>query len=88
MLGASEYNIVYLLSSDFTKLVLTSILIALPVSYLLVKYWLDNFAYSIDLELWYFISAGLAALLIAWFTVGMQALKAARINPAQCLKDV
>ncbi|WP_161888539.1 ABC transporter permease [Pontibacter russatus] len=88
VLGASEFNIVYLLSSDFTKLVLASILAALPLSFLLVKYWLDNFAYRIDLEAWYFISAGLAALLIAWFTVGMQAIKAARINTVQCLKDV
>ncbi|WP_162055778.1 ABC transporter permease [Pontibacter pamirensis] len=88
VLGASEFNIVYLLSSDFTKLVLTSILIALPLSYLIVTYWLRNFAYRIDLELWYFISAGLTALLVAWFTVGMQAVKAARVNPSQCLKDV
>ena len=88
VLGASEFNIVYLLSTDFTKLVLTSILIALPLSFLLVTYWLNNFAYKIDLELWYFVSAGLVALLVAWFTVGMQAVKAARINPSQCLKDV
>jgi ABC-type antimicrobial peptide transport system permease subunit len=88
VLGASELNIVYLLSSDFTKLVLTSILIALPVSFLIVRYWLANFAYRIDLELWYFIGAGFMALLIAWFTVGMQAYKAALINPSQCLKDV
>lgn len=88
VLGASEFNIVYLLSSDFTKLVLASILFALPVSYLLVKYWLSNFAYRIDLELWYFMSAGLLALFVAWFTVGMQAIKAASINPSQCLKDV
>jgi ABC-type antimicrobial peptide transport system permease subunit len=88
VLGASEFNIVYLLSSDFTKLVLTSILIALPVSFLIVKYWLGNFAYRIDLELWYFMGAGLTALLVAWFTVSMQSLRAARINPSQCLKDV
>ena len=88
VLGASEFNIVYLLSSDFTKLVLASILAALPLSFLIVRYWLDNFAYRIELEAWYFVSAGLAALLIAWFTVGVQAVKAARINPAQCLKDV
>ncbi|WP_347159017.1 ABC transporter permease [Pontibacter chitinilyticus] len=87
VLGATELNIVYLLSGDFTRLVLISILIALPVSYLLVKNWLDNFAYKIDLEPGYFIGAGALALLVAWLTVGMQAVKAAKVNPSQCLKD-
>lgn len=86
-LGASELGIIYLLSSDFTKMVFASIVIALPVSYLAIKYWLDNFAYRIELEPWYFISAGLMALFIAWLTVGTQAIKAANVNPAQCLRD-
>ncbi|MCX2740411.1 ABC transporter permease [Pontibacter anaerobius] len=87
VLGASEFSIAYLLSVDFSKLVLISILIALPASYLLVTYWLQNFAYRIELKLWYFVGAGLLALFIAWFTVGMQAVKAAKVNPTQCLSD-
>jgi ABC-type antimicrobial peptide transport system permease subunit len=87
VMGSSVFSIVYLLSSDFTKIVFTAIVIALPVSYYGVKYWLNSFVYRIDLGLSYFISAGILALLIAWLTVGMQALKAARVNPAQCLKD-
>ncbi|GAB3816059.1 hypothetical protein GCM10028895_10870 [Pontibacter rugosus] len=88
VLGASDFSIVYLLSSDFTKLVLISISLAMPISYTLVKHWLSNFAYRIELELWYFVCSGLLALLIAWITVGMQAVKAARLSPSQCLKDV
>ena len=88
VLGASEASIVFLLSVDFTKLVLAAILIALPLSYLLIDYWLHNFAYRIELAWWYFAGAGLLALLISWFTVGMQAVKASRISPSQCLKDV
>ena len=87
VLGSSEFAIIYLLSTDFTKLVLTSIVIALPLSYLLIKNWLNGFAYKISLNPWYFLSAGIITLLITWFTVGTQTLKAARINPSQCLRD-
>jgi len=87
VLGATEFGIVYLLSGDFTKIVFTSIVIALPLSYLVTRYWLNSFAYKIPLQWWYFISAGAIALFIAWFTVGLQAVKAASVNPTQCLKD-
>ncbi len=46
-----------------------------------------SLAYHIDLEWWFFAGAGFAALLIAWFTVGLQTVKAARVNPVDCLKD-
>ena len=87
VLGASRFSIVYLLSGDFTKLVVISICISLPLSYFIVKYWLQNFEYRIDLEWWYFVGAGLAALAIAWLTVGTQAVKAASVNPVHSLKD-
>lgn len=87
ILGSSEAGIVYLLSGDFTRLVVLAILIAQPVSYLLTQGWLESFAYHIDLEPWYFVMAGLLALGTALFTVGLQALKAASMNPVQCLKD-
>jgi putative ABC transport system permease protein len=87
ILGASDYGIVRLLTSDFTRIVLVAIFIGLPISYYAASKWLEGYAYKIDLEWWYFVSAGLAALLIAWFTVGLQTVKAARINPTQCLKE-
>ena len=87
VLGSSVFAIVYLLSADFTKIVFIAILIGLPASYFVSKEWLGTFAYKIDLKWWYFISAGLIALIIAWLTVGSQAIKAARINPAKCLKN-
>src|SRR5258706_3567917 len=87
ILGSSELGIVYLLSNDFTKIVFTSIVIALPVSYFMTKHWLDSFAFRVDLEWWYFIGAGLGALFIALLTVGIQTIKAARVNPVQCLKE-
>jgi ABC-type antimicrobial peptide transport system permease subunit len=87
VLGSSNVGIVYLLSGDFTKMVATAICIALPISYFVSNNWLDNFAFKIELEWWYFIGAGLIALIIAWLTVGTQAIKAARINPAKCLRN-
>jgi ABC-type antimicrobial peptide transport system permease subunit len=68
-------------------MVFVSILIALPLSYLLLSYWLENFAFKIDLEAWYFICAGLLALCITWLTVGTQAIKAAKVNPIQSLRS-
>jgi ABC-type lipoprotein release transport system permease subunit len=87
ILGSSELKLVYLLSSDFTKIVFAAILISMPVSYLITRHWLNSFAFRIELEWWFFFSAGLIALFIAWFTVGMQTVKAAMINPVECLKD-
>jgi len=87
VLGASELKIIYLLSADFTKIVFVAIVVALPISYFLTKDWLSDFAYKISLAWWYFVIAGGIALLISWITVGMQALKASRVNPVQCLKD-
>ncbi len=87
VLGSGEWSIIRLLSGEFTRLVLISMLIALPMSYLLAKEWLNNFAFSIELEWWFFAGAGILALLIAWLTVGTQALKAARLNPIQILRD-
>ena len=87
VLGASSTNIVMMLSKDFTKLVFISILIAMPFAYYLMKVWLESFAYTIDLDFWIFIGAALISLLIAWITVSSQALKAASVNPSECLKD-
>ncbi|MBC9913422.1 ABC transporter permease [Chitinophaga varians] len=87
VLGSGFVNIVILLTKDFTKLVLLSIAIALPISYLISRSWLDGFAFHIKLTIWYFLGAGVIAILTAWITVGMQAVKAARVNPLKCLKD-
>jgi hypothetical protein len=59
----------------------------LPISYYITSRWLDGFAFRITLSLWYFVGAGFLAISIAWLTVGAQAIKAAALNPANCLKD-
>lgn len=87
ILGSSSLGIVRLLSGDFTRTVIIAIVIALPVSYMITSKWLSGFAYRIDLEWWFFAGAGVIALLVAWLTVGLQTLKAASVNPTECLKD-
>lgn len=85
-LGSSSASIVLLLSGDFTKMVLLSIVMGIPVSYYLLDTWLERFAFHIDLEAWYFVVAGLVALFIAWVTVATQAVRASRVNPVKCLR--
>jgi putative ABC transport system permease protein len=87
VLGSSVIGIVYLLSVDFTKAVLLAISIAIPVTYLAARYWLDTFAFKISLEWWYFFGAGFLVLVVAWLTVGTQAIKTASANPTDCLKN-
>jgi putative ABC transport system permease protein len=85
-LGSSVTSVVLLLSRDFTQMVIVSIVLGLPVAYWMLSQWLTRFAFRIPLELWYFVAAGLIALVIAWLTVASQALKAARVNPVDCLR--
>ncbi|WKN43708.1 ABC transporter permease [Tunicatimonas pelagia] len=87
VLGSSDFGIVRLLSGDFTKMVLVAIVIALPISYVIARQWLQDFAFSIELEWWYFAGAGLVALLIAWLSVGFQTIKAAQMNPVDSLRN-
>lgn len=87
VMGCETWRIIYLLTSDFTKMVLIAIFIGIPLSYLAGSKWLENFAYAINLDWWLFVIAGLMALLIAWFTVSMHTVKAATANPVEALKD-
>jgi putative ABC transport system permease protein len=86
VLGASVSNITTLLSKDFIKLVIISIIVASPVAYFLMNKWLQEFAYRINIYWWIFLAAGIMALLIALFTVSFQAIKAAIANPIKSLR--
>ena len=87
VLGQTVSQVTVMLSSEFMKLVFISILIALPIAYLLATNWLSQFAYKISLHAGYFISAGIVAILVAVLTVGSQAINAANKNPVHALKD-
>lgn len=87
MLGASVQSLVVLLSTDFTKLVLISIAVSVPISWYLMQKWMADYAYSSGIEWWVFLLAGITALLIAWLTVSWQSIRAALMNPVNSLKS-
>ncbi len=86
-LGQSSSSVVVLISSEFVKLVLIAIGLGLPIAFLLTKDWLSQFAYRADLRVSYFIIAGIGAVLVSLFTVSLQALRAAKINPVKALRN-
>jgi putative ABC transport system permease protein len=87
ILGASLRHIMARFSGDFVRLVLLSIVIAVPIAWLAMSRWLENFAYRIDLTWWMFALAGLIALLVSMLTVSSQAIKAALENPVKNLRS-
>lgn len=86
-MGATDWSIVALLSRDFAKTVLLAILISVPISLYLSSAWLDNFAFKIELQWWYFALTGLVALVIAMLTVSFQSVRTALMNPVESLKS-
>jgi putative ABC transport system permease protein len=86
VMGGSVWQIVLLLTNDFSKLVLLSNVLAWPAAYVVMQRWLDNFAYRIDLTPLVFIGSGLIALCVAWVTVGGTAAKAASQKPVLALR--
>lgn len=85
-LGASSMSIFVMLSREYIKWILLSILIASPIAWFLMNSWLQDFAYRIDLGVDTFILAALLALTIGLLTVGWQALKSANANPVEALR--
>ncbi len=86
VLGASVLSLWKMLSGNFLVLVLISGLIAVPLAYHLMKLWLQNYEYSVDIGWWIFAITIVGALLITIATVSFQALKAANINPVKSLR--
>ncbi|WP_435357060.1 ABC transporter permease [Emticicia sp. SJ17W-69] len=86
VLGATMVNITGLLSKDFVKLVLISMVIAFPVAYYFMSEWLQDFKFRTDIQWWYFVLVGLLAIVITLISVSYQAIKAALMNPVKSLK--
>jgi len=87
VLGASARQIVQLVASDFMKLVLYAALIAIPISWLLMNRWLEEFAYRIDLRWWLFAAAGIITVLLALLVVSIQSARTALSNPVDALRS-
>ena len=87
VLGASVANILGHITKDFLVLILLAVVIASPIAYYFVQKWLQSFAFSIDLKLWYFALGALLMLILALATLSFEAIKAAVMNPAESLKS-
>lgn len=86
VLGASVPGLVRLLSGEFLRLIVISLLLAVPISWWAMSKWLQGFAYQVPLRWWMFGLAGAMAILIAVLTVSFQSVRAALANPVKSLR--
>ncbi|WP_143960308.1 ABC transporter permease [Litoribacter populi] len=87
VLGASEFHIVGILSKDYVKLVICAILIASPLAWFAMEYWLEQFAYKVEIQIGYFVLAFLVAIIFSFPTILVQTWRAAMSNPVDSLKS-
>ena len=86
IIGASVSNIFLMLSKDFLILVFIALCISLPFSWWAMNHWLQSFAYRISIGIVVFVVAGSTIILITFFTISFQAIKAAVANPVKSLR--
>ena len=86
IVGASTENIALLLSREFLKWILLSILIGSGISWFIMRQWLQNFAFQTELAWWIFALAGLTIVSIAFLTIGWHLYKSASRNPVETLR--
>jgi len=87
VLGASVNSIVVLLSKEFGKLIIIAFILAAPLSWLAVNWWLKDYIYKVEIGLFVYLLAGMISFLIAWITMGYQSIRAARNNPVDSLRS-
>ena len=86
ILGATVFQITTLITKDYVKLILYAGLIAIPVAYWLLLSWLKDYAFHIDISIWFFLLPLLLIMGIALITVLYQSIKAAIANPVKSLR--
>jgi putative ABC transport system permease protein len=87
VLGASVKDLMILLLTGYTKLIIVSIVLATPIAWWMMDQWLDNFIYQVGVQPLVFVGSGLSLVAIAWITLGYFTLKTSRVNPAETLKS-
>ncbi|MDN5213486.1 ABC transporter permease [Fulvivirgaceae bacterium BMA12] len=87
VLGGTVPHIVWLLTSNFSRLILIAFVISCPLAYWILNSWLSGFAYKIRIQPDVFMIAGAVALVVAVTTISYQAIRAAFTNPANVLKN-
>lgn len=87
VLGATLYDMLTLLVSGFTRLILLAVLLATPVAWLIMHRWLENFSYRINIHPAVFLVSGVVLVAVAWITLSYFTVRAGRLNPADTLKN-
>ena len=87
VLGASVASIVMLLSKEFGKLVLIAFVLAAPIAWYGITWWLKDYTYKTEIGVGVFLFVGVAAFLIAWITMSFQSFKAATSDPVKSLRS-
>ena len=87
VLGAKVFALWGLQSKGFVKLVVISFLIAMPLGYLIMSKWLQNYTYHTEVSWWIFALSGSGILVVTLLTVSYQSLKAATMNPVKSLRS-
>jgi putative ABC transport system permease protein len=87
VLGSSVGGILMLLSKDFIKLILVSLIIAIPLCWWVMNQWLEGFAYRISIGPVVFLEAGTISIGVALVTIAWQSIKAAIGNPVRSLRN-
>jgi len=85
-LGATVSSVIGLLSKNFLLLIAVANILSWPVSYFIMKKWLQNFAYRIDIGIWIFALAASLALFVGLLTIAFHTIKAACANPINSLR--
>jgi putative ABC transport system permease protein len=86
VLGASVGGIVTMISKEFLTLIIIAAIISIPIAWIVMRNWLQEFAYHITLEASIFVIAGFIALTIGFITISFRTIKAAVANPVKSLK--
>ena len=87
VLGASVSSIVVLLSKEFGKLIIISFLLAAPLAWFAVDWWLKSYTYKVEVGAIVYLLAGLTSFVIAWLTMGYQSIRAATSDPVKSLRS-
>ena len=87
VLGATVGGLIALLYRDFLRLVVLAVVVAVPVAWWAMDRWLHDFAYRVSLSWWIFAVAGVVAVVVSFVTVGVQGMRAARVNPVTSLRS-
>jgi ABC-type antimicrobial peptide transport system permease subunit len=86
VLGATTVNLWQMLTKEFLMLVMIACVVAIPISYIMLRDWLQNYEYHTEIAVWVLVFAGAGTLMITLLTVSYQSIKAALMDPVDSLR--